>query len=91
MFKQLISLATSGGTLATMWLLGRKDFRGWYMGLISQAIWLVFIFSFSAWGLLPLSVSLTIMYVFNLRKWRRDDRPHVLGEDQGRPAYQASQ
>lgn len=73
MFKQLISLATSCGTLTTMWLLGRKDVRGWYMGLISQMIWLVFIFSFGAWGLLPLSICLTFMYLWNLRKWRKEE------------------
>lgn len=74
MFKQLISLATSMGTLTTMWLLGRKDYRGWIAGLFSQAIWLVFIFVFGAWMLLTLSIPLIVMYIFNLRKWRRDVR-----------------
>jgi hydrogenase-4 membrane subunit HyfE len=72
MLKQLISLATSSMTLTTMWLLGKKDHRGWIVGLCSQAVWLLFIFMFAAWGLLPLSVCLTFMYIYNLRKWRRD-------------------
>lgn len=72
MIKQLISLATSAGTLSTMWLLGKKDHRGWIVGLCSQALWLVFIFIFGAWMLLTLSVPLIFMYVYNLRKWRKD-------------------
>lgn len=55
-----------------MWLLGKKDERGWIAGLFSQAIWFIFILTFQAWGLLTLSVPLTFMYVHNLRKWRLD-------------------
>lgn len=75
MFKQLISLATSAGTLTTMWLLGRKDYRGWIAGLLSQVVWLTFIFAFGAWGLLPLSIALVFMYSWNLYKWRKPLRP----------------
>lgn len=56
-----------------MYLLGRKDKRGWIMGLFNQLLWGIFIVSFGAWGLAPLSVSLVVMYTVNLRKWRNDE------------------
>lgn len=70
--RQLIPLALSANTIAVMWLAGNKSALGWALGLIGQALWLVFIVVFEAWGLLPLSVALTVVYGRNLRRWRQE-------------------
>lgn len=72
--RQLIPLALSGVTLYGMWVIGNKDWRGWLVGLVNQALWLVFIIVFEAWGLLPLSAALIGVYSRNLLAWREQAR-----------------
>lgn len=74
MIRQLVALATSVLTLYGMWLAGSRNWRGWLVGLVNQAVWFAFIVVFEAWGLLPLNVALVITYTRNLRKWRQDER-----------------
>lgn len=69
-----IQLATSALTFLGMWLAGRKDWRGWAVGLANQVLWLAVIVTTDAWGILPLSVGLTVIYARNLARWRRDER-----------------
>ena len=68
--RQLLPLATSLGTLASMWLAGSKRWEGWLVGLVNQALWFTFIMAFEAWGLLPLSAALTVVYSRNLWRWK---------------------
>lgn len=70
----MISIATSLVTLVGMWLVGRKDWRGWAVGLANQALWLWLIIDTKAWGLLILTVSLIVVYTRALIRWRHDDR-----------------
>lgn len=69
--KQLLSLATSAGTLFGMWAVGRKFWWGWLVGILNQGVWFAFIVAFAAWGLLPLSGALLVLYSVNLSRWRR--------------------
>ena len=69
-----IQLLTSALTFLGMWLAGRKDWRGWLVGLVNQVCWLAVIVTTDAWGILPLSVGLTVIYTRNLVRWRRDER-----------------
>lgn len=69
-----MALATSIGTLFGMFLVGNKDWRGWVVGLVNQALWFAFVVAFNAWGLLPLSVTLTVIYARNLLRWRAEER-----------------
>lgn len=70
--RQVLSLATSVNTLWAMWLLGRKHWWGWVVGLCNQTLWFTTIVLFKVWGLLPLSVALTVIYTRNLIVWRRE-------------------
>lgn len=57
----------------TIWmtlLAGNKHKSAWVVGLINQALWLVWIIASETWGLLPLTVALSIVYVRNYVKWR---------------------
>lgn len=69
----MLSIATSLVTLVGMWLVGRKDWRGWVVGLVNQTLWLALIIQTRAWGLLILTVSLVVIYTRALIAWRRDD------------------
>ena len=57
----------------TIWmtlLAGNKHKSAWVVGLVNQALWLVWIIASETWGLLPLTVALSIVYVRNYVKWR---------------------
>lgn len=70
----MISIATSLVTLVGMWLVSRKKWQGWAVGLANQTLWLVLIIQTKAWGLLILTASLIFLYTKALIAWRRDDR-----------------
>ena len=70
----MTSILTSLVTLFGMWLVGRKDWRGWAVGLANQLLWLVLIIQTRAWGLLLLTASLSFLYARSLIAWRRDAR-----------------
>lgn len=56
-------------TVYSMLLAGNKRCGAWVVGLINQALWLVYIFAAGAWGLLPMNVALWIVYARNYWKW----------------------
>lgn len=67
----MLSLLVSVFTLLAMWLLRRRDWRGWVVGLGNQALWLVLIIQTHAWGLLLLTGSLIYVYTRGIIEWRR--------------------
>lgn len=68
----MLSVVVSVLTLLTMWLVARKDWRGWAVGLANQALWLALIVTTRSWGLLLLTGTLTVLYARTLLTWRRD-------------------
>jgi hypothetical protein len=59
-------------SVTTLWITfitGNKHPRTWFLGLINQALWLVWILLSKNWGLIPLNVGLWIIYYRNHRKW----------------------
>ena len=71
--KQYIPWATSIVTLYGMYVVSKKLWWGWLVGLVNQALWITFAVMFRAWGLLPLSAALIVIYTRALFAWRRDD------------------
>lgn len=69
----ILSLATSAFTLLAMWLIARKDWRGWAVGLGNQLLWLALIVATQAWGLLLLMSALVVLYTRALVRWRHDE------------------
>lgn len=58
----------------TIWmtlLAGNKHPKAWLIGLMNQALWLVWIISAQAWGLLPMNLALWVVYSRNHLKWKR--------------------
>jgi 8-oxo-dGTP diphosphatase len=80
-----IQLATSILTLYAMWLIGRKDWRGWVVGLANQVLWIATIITAPAWGIAPLCVALIVVYTRALIAWRRDDEPPLPLDLSARP------
>lgn len=67
-----LSLVTSTGTLAGMWLVSKKRWQGWAVGLANQVVWLALIVATRTWGLLLLTVALVVIYTRALLEWKDD-------------------
>ena len=56
-------------TIASVWLVGNKERRGWAIGIACQFLWLIFILSTQEWGLMPLNVAMWYVNIRNYTKW----------------------
>ncbi|MBK6857528.1 MAG: hypothetical protein IPG97_13525 [Microthrixaceae bacterium] len=68
----MLSLATSLVTILGMWLVARKRWEGWAVGLANQALWFALIVQTRSWGLLVLMAALVWIYSRALIDWRRN-------------------
>ena len=58
----------------TIWMTvmgGNKRKSAWIIGLVNQALWLVWIVASAAWGLLPMNAALWVVYGRNHLKWNK--------------------
>lgn len=67
----LVSAVTVWTAVAT----GDKKVSGWIIGLVGQALWLLWIWASATWGLLPANIVLTLVYIRNLYKWLPASKP----------------
>jgi hypothetical protein len=61
----------SGVSIVTLWLMGNKSKWGPALGIVNQAIWIVYVVGTKEWGLLAGVVIPLFVQVRNLRKWWR--------------------
>lgn len=57
----------------TIWmtlLAGSLHRQAWLVGMVGQALWLIWIVLSETWGLIPLNIGLWIVYWRNHLKWR---------------------
>lgn len=73
MIRQAVPWATSVVTLWAMWLLAKKRWQGWVVGLANQVLWIATAVLFRTWGLLPLTFALIIVYTRGLIAWRAEE------------------
>jgi hypothetical protein len=62
-----------------LWLAGRKDPRGWWIGLAAQGLWLVYAVTTAQWGFLLSCAAYGTVYFRNARAWRHP-RPGLARE-----------
>ena len=58
----------------TIWMTvmaGNKRKSAWIIGLVNQALWLVWIVASNAWGLLPMNAALWLVDERNQLKWKK--------------------
>lgn len=51
-------------------LAGNQSRHAWLVGLVGQALWLMWIIATGSWGLLPMNLALWVVYARNHMKWR---------------------
>ena len=69
MIAQYLPFLLSAVTIWMTLMAGNKHPKAWAVGLVNQALWLVWIVSTSAWGLLPMNLALWVVYGRNHFKW----------------------
>lgn len=69
MIKTILPYVLSAITIYTMFLAGNNKKYTWLIGLVNQALWLIWIIVMSAWGLLPMNIALWFVYGRNHFKW----------------------
>lgn len=57
-------------TIAMNLLAGNLWRHAWAIGLVGQALWLVWIITARQWGFLPMNLALWAVYARNHLKWR---------------------
>lgn len=78
MIWDVLPFVLSGMTALGMHIIGKKDSRGWLIGLANQFLWVAFIIHTQSWGLLILTVILTKIYLTSYLSWRKEDEYRVL-------------
>jgi hypothetical protein len=58
-------------TAYSMLLAGNKKKSAWFVGLVNQLLWLVWIVLSGTWGLIPMNIVLWIVYGRNYLKWSK--------------------
>jgi hypothetical protein len=54
-----------------LWLAGRKDRRGWIVGLCAQVLWIAYATATRQWGFYVSALAYGWVYARNARAWRR--------------------
>lgn len=70
MIVALLPWLLSAITIYMTVLAGNRHPHAWAVGLVNQALWLVWIIASSSWGLLPMNLALWAIYLRNHLKWR---------------------
>ena len=65
-------LVMSVMTIYGYWVIGSKNWKSWYVPLVTQALWFIWIGLSENWGFLPAAFFLTAIAIRNLFKWRRE-------------------
>lgn len=65
----MLGLTISIVTIIYMQLLSRKIKLGLYIGLLAQALWLLYIIINNEWGLLLLNIALWYICITGIKNW----------------------
>jgi hypothetical protein len=71
-------LLTAVGVLG-LWLAGRKDWRGWAVGLGAQLLWVAYAVVSGQWGFLVSAAAYGSVYGANLWRWTHASRTQPQG------------
>jgi hypothetical protein len=64
-------------SVITIWITlmaGNKHPKAWFVGIISQGLWLIWILASESWGLLPMNIALWIVYTRNHLRWSNESK-----------------
>jgi drug/metabolite transporter superfamily protein YnfA len=57
-----------------LWLSGRKDYRGWFVGLGAQILWVTYALVTVQYGFILSAVAYGAIYLKNGMSWMREKR-----------------
>ena len=57
-----------------LWLAGRKDRRGWWVGLGAQVLWIAYATVTRQWGFYASALAYGWVYLHNARAWKEQPK-----------------
>jgi hypothetical protein len=66
----LWSPVLAGFGLVGLWLAGRRSWWGWALGLVDEALWIVYAATTRQWAFAVSALAYAWVYARNLREWR---------------------
>lgn len=57
-----------------LWLSGRKDYRGWFVGLGAQILWITYAVVTAQYGFIASALAYGAIYLKNGLAWMREHR-----------------
>ena len=66
-----------------LWLAGRKDRRGWMVGIGAQSLWIAYATATHQWGFYVSAVAYGWVYIKNARAWKAPAALSEGGDDMG--------
>jgi len=63
-----------------LWLAGRKDYRGWFVGLGAQILWIAYATATQQWGFYISAFCYGAVYLQNGRRWMREHRAAAVAD-----------
>jgi len=60
-----------------LWFAGRKDWRGWLIGLAAQALWITYALVSQQYGFLASAAAYGWVYGLNVWRWTRRDKTNT--------------
>lgn len=61
--------------VSTLLLAGRRLWWAWLIGLLSEALWIVYAVQTDQWGFIPFALAYAAVYVHNAYRWQREAKP----------------
>jgi nicotinamide riboside transporter PnuC len=74
MSNQLWSWALASVGILGIYLAGRKNPKGWLLGVFAQVLWVAYAIATRQWGFLTTAFGYGFMYMKNWIAWRRESR-----------------
>jgi hypothetical protein len=60
----------SGTSALMLWMMGNKSKWGPRIGLMNQALWIIYAVATEQWGLLPGTALYTVIHARNMLRWK---------------------
>lgn len=63
--------------LVGLFVAGKKNHWGWFIGLVAQLLWIVYAFVTNQWGFYLSAAGYGAMYGYNWWQWRKEHKAKV--------------
>ena len=71
---QLWSYLLAAVGIVGIYIAGKKNYWGWFIGLMAQVLWIAYAIATQQWGFIASALAYGWLYLHNWLKWRTEHR-----------------